>query len=874
MAKDSDLEAQPKISFQRKLMGGAFFVLFLFLISLAIGNGVIEDAAESHARLHSDTVKPLAEMSDLQTQMYRLRVTEANLLQLNDYFALASEVSAIDEQIATFSLTLSAFTEANTPAYTELLKPIEQNWLLLSESLGRLSQAASSLDKAEMNRLSDYETTPRFDSLTTRLKKLADHIERDAEITFQDAALHIQQERHNFFIMSLVASVIGLSLIFIFARYLSSRVSYLHAAFKQVSEGNGDKPVTIKGNDELAELAVAFNVMREKVALREDALHQARRDLEVRVQERTKQLSEANRQLLMEIEERRKIEEDLRLLSLAVSQTPVSIIITRVDGEVEYVNQAFSDCTGYSIDEIKADKNHLINQELNGADVSDEIWAVVNAGEEWRGELTNQRKNGEQFWEYTHISPVTDNNGGITHFLLVKADITERKEQDQKILYQARYDSLTELPNRTLAMDRLSQGVSYARRNNEQLALMFIDLDGFKHVNDSLGHEVGDVLLVHAAARLKNSVRESDTVARLGGDEFLVIMSHLPSRDACFPVLEKIQGAFSSPFKLGSSEVSVTPSIGLSIYPEDGEDGAVLLRNADLAMYQAKEAGRNTYHFFNQSIHENLRKRLDIEKQLEGALSRDEFFLLYQPIIDGVSGDLVGVEALLRWENEVFGRVMPDEFIGIAEQSGLIIPIGNWVIKTAIAQVQRWHQSGLEKLALSINVSPRQIQGCELKAVIDEALAINNYPAEYLTLEMTEGLLIRNPQEAITTLSDLKKLGLKLAMDDFGTGYSSLSNLKKFPFDILKIDRTFVRDIEHDADDFSLVSAAVSMSRGLGLTIVAEGVETEKQVEILTDMQCDCLQGFYYSRPLSNDSFWSWARHYNQNHSQTVVNHS
>lgn len=864
MKDQGGLQVKPTISFKRKLLTGAAIVMALIALLLGLGNNVIQQAFERQEEVRKETVKPLVDMSNLQAQMFRLRVTEANLYQITDFFALSAEVEALSRQVKSFEHALSAFSQENRDPYGDQISHIENNWVLLTQSLGQLSRAASKMDIKEVVRVSTYQAHPRFDILITQLDALAKQIGEDAETSYRVASDSLEQQRQNFFVISVSALVVGLILLLLFARYLSGRVNYLHQAFIQVADGHVDEAIEIRGNDELAELAVAFNAMREKVASRQHALNQAREELEVRVEQRTGQLTTANKQLQREIDERRKVEEELRILSLAVAQSPVSIIIARVDGVIEYVNQAFTESSGYTAKEVSGNIPQLLhNPQENAPETIEAIWAAVNEGQEWRGELCNVRKNGQLYWEYTHISPVTDEMGVLTHYLIIKTDITQRKEQDQKILRQARYDALTELPNRTLAMDRLAQGVIQARRSGEQLAVMFIDLDGFKNVNDSLGHEMGDKLLIQAAQRLKNAVRESDTVARLGGDEFLVIMSQLETRQACQPVLAKIQQQFSMPFKLGSSEADVTPSIGLAVFPEDGQDGAILLRNADLAMYQAKEAGRNTYHYFNQSIHENLRKRIDIENQLKGALDRDELFLLYQPIIDAGNQKLVGVETLLRWENEELGRVMPDEFIGIAEQTGLIVPIGNWVIETATAQVKRWQQAGLGEFTLAVNVSPRQIQGNELQPHIRAVLEKNQFPPERFMLEMTEGLLIRNPQEAKEILNDLKGVGVKLAMDDFGTGYSSLSNLKNFPFDVLKIDRTFIRDIEHDADDHALVSGAVSMSRGLGLTVVAEGVESQQQLDILSDMNCDRVQGFYFSRPLNADALWEWAeQHY------------
>ncbi|EAR60643.1 EAL domain-containing protein [Neptuniibacter caesariensis] len=857
-----EMHQTPKSSFKSKLLLGSITVMTLIAVLLLIGNGAIQRAVKQQEEVRNQTVLPLAEMSNLQAQIYRIRVTEANLSQINDYFAMAAEVDFLNRQITEFHLSLDIFLEKNRELYDDRAELLESNWLLMTNSLEQVIQAANEMNSSEVDRLSAYDVQPRFNTLITLMEQLAVQINKGSEEQFQEAILSLEKQRTQFLIFSLAAMLILVGLMLNFTRYLSGRVSFLHAAFTRVSSGYIHDPIDVRGSDELAELAVAFNAMQDKIASREKALLKAREELELRVEQRTNQLQEINFQLQQEIDVRLRAEENLRVLSQAVSQSPISIIIAGVDGGVEYVNQAFTDCSGFSVEEIKGNDFTFLNNLDSQPELSKELWDAINNGQEWRGELANLRKNGQRYWEYTHISPVTDETGQITHYLIIKNDITERKEQEQKIIHQAHFDSLTELPNRSLAMDRLAQGVIKASRNNDVLALMFIDLDGFKNVNDSLGHDIGDQLLIHASKRLSDSVRNTDTVARLGGDEFLIIMEGLVSRRDCLPVLNKIKESFGAPFNIGSNELKVTPSIGLSLFPDDGQDGDVLLRNADLAMYQAKEAGRNTHHFFNQEMHKNLRRRLEIENQLKHALEKGELFLLYQPIVEAKTYELKGLEALIRWDNELLGRVMPDEFISVAEQSGLIIPIGNWLVNEVLAQMKCWHGSVLEDIAISINVSPRQIQDQSLQPLINDALEKYSFTASKLILEVTEGLLIRNPLEAKSNLQRLKDLGVQLAMDDFGTGYSSLSNLKNFPFDILKIDRTFVRDIEKDDDDYALVSAAVSMGRGLGLRIVAEGIETKNQLEILSDMQCDSVQGFYFSRPLSAEAIKDWSEKY------------
>ncbi|HJW11816.1 MAG TPA: EAL domain-containing protein, partial [Albitalea sp.] len=409
-------------------------------------------------------------------------------------------------------------------------------------------------------------------------------------------------------------------------------------------------------------------------------------------------------------------------------------------------------------------------------------------------------------------------------------EIEERRRAEAKLHHQAQYDSLTGLPNRVLALDRLSQAMLAARRSDSHVVLIFLDLDDFKKVNDTLGHPVGDALLVQAARRLRQAVRAEDSVARLGGDEFLVILGGLASPEDAEAIADKIVQAFAPSFEIGESELVVTPSMGLASFPEDGDDASMLLRNADLAMYDAKEAGRNTYRYFNQQVHDSSVRRLAIERQLRNALARGEFRLVYQPLIATASRSLIGAEALLRWDSPDDGLIAPEHFISVAEHTGLIVDIGDWALAQACAQLRVWRDRGWTDAYVAVNVSPRQFRGERLLTQVRECLAANQLPPGSLQIEVTEGLLIRNQPEVRETLIALSRLGVHLAMDDFGTGYSSLSYLKRFPFDALKIDREFIRDVASDPDDRALVTAAIRMGKGLGLSVVAEGVETEAQL--------------------------------------------
>jgi diguanylate cyclase (GGDEF)-like protein len=437
----------------------------------------------------------------------------------------------------------------------------------------------------------------------------------------------------------------------------------------------------------------------------------------------------------------------------------------------------------------------------------------------------------------------------------VEARTRELNVANERLAYQAQFDALTDLPNRLLAMDRLSQAILSAQRNSSHVVLIFLDLDDFKKVNDSLGHAAGDTLLVQASQRLRHAVRAEDTVARHGGDEFLVILGGLHAPEDAEAVADKIVQAFAPSFLIDGAELVVSPSMGLAVYPDDGDAASTLLRNADLAMYEAKESGRNTYRYFNQQVHDSSVRRLAIERRLRSAMQRDEFRLVYQPLVATASRRLLGAEALLRWQTSDDGVVGPDQFIAVAEHTGLIVEIGEWVLRSACAQLAAWRALGWTSFHVAVNVSPRQFRGQRLLACVRECLAAHALPGHLLQIEVTEGLLMRNQPEVRETLQGLSALGVHLAMDDFGTGYSSLSYLKRFPFDGLKIDREFVRDLATDPDDRALVTAAIRLGKGLGLTVTAEGVETAEQLEFLAQQQCDTAQGYLFSPPLPPQEF-------------------
>jgi diguanylate cyclase (GGDEF)-like protein/PAS domain S-box-containing protein len=546
--------------------------------------------------------------------------------------------------------------------------------------------------------------------------------------------------------------------------------------------------------------------------------------------------------------ERRRYQDQLRLFAKAFESASEGMVITAADGTILEVNRGLEAITGYREAEIVGEPSNLLDSTRHPPQFYQKLWERLRETGQWQGELWQRRKSGEDFPAYLTASALFDDEGRLTHFVAVLSDITERKRNEEELRRLANFDLLTQLPNRTLFEDRLQHAVAGAKRDDERLALLFIDLDRFKQVNDSLGHGAGDLLLQEVATRLRQRIRASDTVARLGGDEFTVILEGIQSIQEVVAVAGDVIAALSRPYCVDGLEINVTPSLGICLYPEGGATTAELMRHADTAMYQAKGDGGNTYRLYHEEMDAQVGRRLRTENELRRALDQGELRLHFQPRVDLDTGAVRSVEALVRWAHPERGLLLPDRFIGIAEESGLILPLGEWVLESACRQAHLWSEEGSD-VRVAVNLSARQFRRGELAESVARILADTGLPGERLELEITETTIMADLPLAREALQRLKKLGVYISVDDFGTGYSSLSYLKIFPLDALKIDRSFVRDLGRDPQDEAIVTAITTLAKSLDLAVTGEGVETLEQLRFLRQVGCDEVQGFLVGRP-------------------------
>lgn len=568
---------------------------------------------------------------------------------------------------------------------------------------------------------------------------------------------------------------------------------------------------------------------------------------------------------VQDITESKQAEETISLYASVFKQSGEAIIITDARNKILAVNEAFHKLTGYSQEEVLGKNPFMLVAPKDAPEAHQALWHIMDRKDFWQGEIISRHKDGHSYTIWLAITAVRGNWDKVSYYISSFTDISEHKAATDRIHYLAHHDTLTDLPNRLSLIDHLKQAIHSARRNKERIAVMFVDLDRFKTINDTLGHHVGDLLLVEVAQRLKSCTRSNDIVARLGGDEFVVVLPELESMDATFHVADKILHALGKSYLLNGHNIHSSPSIGIAFFPDDGDNVDDVMKNADVAMYHAKSKGRNNYQFFESSMNQATLERLELEHDMRIALEREEFVLHYQPKISADTLRVSGVEALVRWQHPRKGLIPPGTFIPLAEESGLMLPLGEWVLRTACHQLKLWQEQGMADLQISVNLSARQFRQENLPMMVASVITEENMDPTLLELEITESMAMDDPQKTIESMNELRRIGVKLAIDDFGTGYSSISYLKQFPVDTLKLDRSYVKDVETDSGDAAICAATISLAHDLGLEVVAEGVETEKQYEYLKLLDCDKFQGYHFCKPLPASEAEAYILAYNSN---------
>jgi diguanylate cyclase (GGDEF)-like protein/PAS domain S-box-containing protein len=642
----------------------------------------------------------------------------------------------------------------------------------------------------------------------------------------------IKSLRSQIYLDAAVSSLVIALLLWIYLHGQLAPLSKAARSLDAMTQGSEPlRPLTSEGSQEIRRLLDSFNRLQQRIGEQQGSL--------------------------------REVTEQLQLSAKVFERSGESITITDANERILSVNSAFTEMTGYRAEEVIGQTPRLLASGRHDVQFYDTMWRALSETGHWQGEIWDRRKDGEVFPAWLRISVVKDSEDRPINYIYVFSDVSERKEAEARIEFMAYHDALTGLPNRQLALVHLELAIAHAERNGRKTAILYVDLDNFKTINDSFGYSVGDALLKSVAKRLADCTREADTISRQGGDEFLIILADVPDADSIASIAEKILETLDETFDVEGLELATSLSIGVAVFPDDAKDIETLLKLADTAMYHAKEAGRNAYRFYTEQMNVYAVEHQRIRVGLRRALERGELVLHYQPQVDLTTGLVVGAEALIRWNNPELGQLQPGTFIPTAEESGLIVPIGDWVLREACRQAVAWRRSGLPDIVVAVNVSSTQFKRGDLEHSVLRALEESGLPPAFLELELTESVLIQDTEKVLETVQRLKAHGLLLSIDDFGTGYSSLSYLKRFNVDKLKIDRSFVCDMLNDPQDASIVRAIIQMARSLNLKTIAEGVEDEHLLAFLKLQYCDEAQGYYFARAMPADDF---ARYLATNH--------
>ncbi|MCU7843192.1 MAG: EAL domain-containing protein [Candidatus Thiodiazotropha sp. (ex Monitilora ramsayi)] len=648
---------------------------------------------------------------------------------------------------------------------------------------------------------------------------------------------------HTTIALGIVGGSLLLIIAFVVTRRITRRLSRLLDWSQMVAAGDLTAPLAVESSDEVGRLTKAMGTMANNIHHAHSELAEAKKEAE----------ETAN---------------TLRIYANAFENSGEAILISDRENRIINVNAAFIRQTGFSHNEIIGKDPSILASGRTPKATYHEMWKALNDEGFWQGELWDRRKSGEIYPKWLSISAIRSKSNEVIFYIASFTDISEKKSAEEQIKHLAHHDILTGLSNRFSLEDRLEQSLASARREQKKVAVFFIDLDRFKNINDSLGHQVGDQLLLNVAIRLRNEIRESDIAARIGGDEFVVVLTGMTQTSNVASTAESIGKAISQPYDIDGKRLETSSSIGISVFPTDGNNADELLKSADVAMYHAKDLGPNNYHFFTESMLIAAKERAELERELWVALDTDQFELHYQPQIRTADNRICGLEALIRWRHPTHGLVSPGKFIPIAEETGFIHALGKWVLDEACRQLVRWRTNGISKISVAVNLSVKQLQSETLVELVRTIMADNNITTDELEFEITETAAMNEPELAVAQLHALRALGVRLAIDDFGTGYSSLAYLKRLPIQSLKLDRTFVHDIKHNDNDTEICAATLALAHNLGLEVVAEGVETNEQRDFLAAHNCDYLQGYLFCKPMPAEDITRFIKEHKAYHSQ------
>lgn len=792
---------------------------------------MLQDAVSELGRVYSSSDRQLRVIENIESGVTSIRALSLRHLASEEYGAMQN----LHKELDTAMLSLQqGIDEISVTGYSGNPDFVEYRTRLSDSVAVYLGQVRDIMKLSE-----DFEKESAFVKLTASdnnyLPAVTDNLLWLKRHAFEDVT-QLRQQLATDASWNLNATITfgisGVSLLMLISllvmRRVTRRISHLLQWTSEASSGNLGAPLRIDSADEVGNLTRSMKNMADSIKLAHDALRGAKHEAEISA-------------------------EELRLYANAFDSSGEAMLITDERNRIVNVNAAFIRQTGYLREEVLGKDPKLFASGKTPSSVYQEMWRALTENNFWQGELWDRKRSGEIYPKWIRISAIRDDGGAVLFYIASFTDITDRKEAEARIEHLAHHDILTGLHNRFSMGERLEQAIASARREQQRLALLFIDLDRFKNINDSLGHHVGDQLLIEVAERLRGCVRDSDIVARIGGDEFIVVLVGINDNSDAAVVAENIQHTVSLRYEINGHEINTSPSIGISIYPDDGTIGDDLMKTADVAMYHAKAHGRNNYHYFNEAMLVAASERLRIERELLVAIDTNQLELHYQPQVRARDGHIVAMEALVRWNHPEDGLIYPDRFIAIAEESGLIIELGRWVIDEVCRQLVAWRALGFSEYKIAVNLSARQLQSQTLSDEIESILQRHQVDGRHLEIEITETAAMNEPALAVMQLNALRELGISVAIDDFGTGYSSLSYLKRLPINTLKLDRSFVRDIERDENDAAICSATVALAHSLGLKIVAEGVENAAQRDFLATLNCDYLQGYFYSKPLPAD---------------------